>query len=78
LLIQTSLYITAQPLSERHPIPAAAMMRLKVAAIGMLNEHLRAAGARCTSDEAMAAVSQFIAIELYYGEPSVMLAHLKG
>lgn len=51
-------------------------MRLKGNAIHVLNSHLRSKD--CVSDEAMAAVAQFISIELYYGEAEVMQAHLRG
>jgi len=76
LLVETSLFITAQPLSERVRIDRPGTMELKDRAIRRLNEHLRSPA--CIGDEALAAVSQFIAIELYYGEAAAMRAHLRG
>lgn len=76
LLVQTSLYISAQPLAERHFLDETTAMRIKVNAIHVLNEYLRTSA--CTDDEAMGAVAQFISIEFYYGTPDTMQAHLRG
>ncbi|CAK7197971.1 hypothetical protein SEUCBS139899_000625 [Sporothrix eucalyptigena] len=79
LLVHTSLYISAQPLAERHFLDETTTMRIKVNAIHVLNEYLRSVDtAICTGDEAMGAVAQFISIEFYYGTPAAMLAHLHG
>ncbi|KAL1890957.1 hypothetical protein Sste5346_007954 [Sporothrix stenoceras] len=79
LLVQTSLYISAQPLAERHFLDETTTMRIKVNAIHTLNEYLRSTdAATCAGDEAMGAVAQFISIEFYYGTPQAMQAHLQG
>lgn len=79
LLVQTSLYISAQPLAERHFLDETTTMRIKVNAIHTLNEYLRSTeAATCAGDEAMAAVAQFISIEFYYGTSAAMQAHLHG
>ncbi|CAK7212232.1 hypothetical protein SBRCBS47491_001388 [Sporothrix bragantina] len=79
LLVYTSLYISAQPLAERHYLDDTTTMRIKIQAIHVLNEYLRSTATDiCTGDEAMGAVTQFISIELYYGTPAAMLAHLHG
>ncbi|CAK7246261.1 MAG: hypothetical protein STHCBS139747_007885 [Sporothrix thermara] len=79
LLVHTSLYISAQPLAERRLLDETTTMRVKIQAIRVLNEYLRSTDtAICTSDEAMGAVVQFISIEMYYGTPAVMQAHLHG
>ncbi|OAA65707.1 ketoreductase [Niveomyces insectorum RCEF 264] len=76
LLVQTSLYVSAQPLAERGFLDEATTMHIKGNAIHVLNAYLRTAA--CADDEAMAAVAQFIALEFYYGSAAVMQAHLQG
>lgn len=47
-----------------------------MSAIHTLNHHLRSAS--WISDEALAGVVQFLSIEWFFGEPSVIQAHLTG
>ncbi len=76
LLVNTSIYIAAQPLCEKGYIDVPTTMMLKGKAIRMLNRALRSDA--CTSDEVMGAVGAFIAIELYYGTAVELRAHLAG
>lgn len=76
LLSKTSLYISARSLAERGFVDQTSTIRLKVSAIHTLNHHLRSAS--WISDEALAGVVQFLSIEWFFGEPSVIQAHLTG
>ena len=51
-------------------------MKMKGAAIHTLNTHLQSDD--WASDEALAGVVQFVSIEWFFGEPDVVLAHLRG
>lgn len=51
-------------------------MRMKGTAISTLNTHLQSEN--WASDEALAGVVQFVSIEWFFGEPEVVLAHLRG
>jgi hypothetical protein len=76
LLAKTSLYISARSLAERGFVDQTSTIRLKVSAIQTLNHHLRSAAS--ITDEALAGVVQFVSIEWFFGEPSVVQAHLTG
>ncbi len=76
LLVNTSIYIAAQPLCEKGYIDFQTTMALKVNTIRLLNSYLRSDA--CTTDEVMGAVGAFITIELYYGTAVDMRAHLTG
>ncbi|KAM7195787.1 hypothetical protein V8F20_007357 [Naviculisporaceae sp. PSN 640] len=76
LLAQTSLYISARSLTENQYVDRTAAMRMKGAAIHTLNTHLQSED--WASDEALAGVVQFVSIEWFFGEPEVVLAHLRG
>ncbi|KAK4213670.1 hypothetical protein QBC37DRAFT_473101 [Rhypophila decipiens] len=76
LLAQTSLYISARSLTENQHVDRTYAMRLKGTAIHTLNTHLQSAN--WASDEALAGVVQFVSIEWFFGEPEVVLAHLRG
>jgi len=51
-------------------------MKLKGNAIHTLNRHLQSD--KWISDEALAAVVQFVSIEWFFGGPEVVQAHLRG
>ncbi|KAM7198809.1 hypothetical protein V8F33_004823 [Rhypophila sp. PSN 637] len=76
LLAQTSLYISARSLTENQHVDRTYAMRMKGTAIHTLNTHLQSAN--WASDEALAGVVQFVSIEWFFGEPEVVLAHLRG
>ncbi|KAK0645733.1 hypothetical protein B0T16DRAFT_373859 [Cercophora newfieldiana] len=76
LLAQTSLYISARSLTENQHIDQTSTMKLKGAAISTLNRHLQSE--MWISDEALAAVVQFVSIEWFFGGPEVVQAHLRG
>ncbi|KAM7216238.1 hypothetical protein V8F06_008357 [Rhypophila decipiens] len=76
LLAQTSLYISARSLTENQHVDRTYAMRMKGTAIHTLNTHLQSSN--WASDEALAGVVQFVSIEWFFGEPEVVLAHLRG
>ncbi len=76
LVCQTSRFVAARVLAERDLVDKNLALQLNGLAIQALNHNL--ATEKIPSLETLAAIGQFIGIELYYGEPDVLQFHLRG
>ncbi|KAB5515229.1 hypothetical protein GE09DRAFT_582522 [Coniochaeta sp. 2T2.1] len=76
LLIHTAMYTAACFLNETSHLDNSVTMAHKSQAISMLNENL--CSDSCSSDETVAAHSQLILNEWYWGAATDLSAHLRG
>lgn len=76
LLTHTAMYTAACFLNETGHLDKATAMGYKNQAISMLNEHLWSDS--CSSDETIAAHTQLILNEWYWGAAGDLGAHLRG